>query len=94
MLLHSVLCELPNTEVWFEGRFVLPLEELSPIDVGEEWVRFDFGRSSFSSKAMIRLAIEKPHHCIPGSRRKAFRNLDGSGVNNFTTYLFGIFIKE
>lgn len=57
-----------GTEAWL----VLPLQQLAPVNVGEEVVRLDL-RSTICTQTVLRIAVEKPSEKIPSSRRNHLR---------------------
>lgn len=86
MLLNPVLFKVVKREVWLEWRFVIPLEELRPINASEEWVVFNLGCSLLSSQTMIRLAFEELRYNISSVCRKGFRDLNGIAEAYLTSW--------
>ena len=86
---------MKNTyHVWSEAGFILPLQKLTPVDVGKEVVRLDL-RSTVGTQSAHRVTVQQSTEKIPRSRRDDVAAGEGQRLlQDLTIHFVGVFIIE
>jgi hypothetical protein len=77
-----------------EAWLILPLEQLTPVDIGEEMVGFDFC-GAIGTKSAVRITIEESSQKIPRSGGDNIAAWEGQGfLQNLSVHIICVLVIE
>lgn len=85
---------LNTYHIRLEAWLIFPLKQFAPIDVGEEMVSLDFGRT-IGTQAALRITIQQARQQIASGGRNNVLAWEGQGLlQNFAVHLIGVLVIE